>query len=63
MSNTIENMAVGKLTLNGSSALPVETGGFTVGATMTVSPETTAESGFLTVTVAGVEYQIPAYAA
>lgn len=37
--------------------------GVTIGATMTVSPETTAESGYLTITVAGVDYQIPIYAA
>lgn len=37
--------------------------GVTIGATMTVSPETTAESGYITVTVAGTAYQIPIYAA
>lgn len=37
-------------------------GGITLGATMTISPEATAESGFITVTVAGVAYQIPIYA-
>lgn len=44
-------------------ALPADgNGGVTLGATMTISPETTAESGFLTITVAGVAYQIPIYA-
>ena len=37
--------------------------GVTIGATMTVSPETTAESGYLTITVDGTSYQIPIYAA
>jgi hypothetical protein len=37
--------------------------GVTLGATMTVDPELTAESGYLTITVAGVAYQIPIYAA
>jgi hypothetical protein len=37
--------------------------GVTIGSTMTVSPELTAEDGFLTITVAGVAYQIPIYAA
>lgn len=36
--------------------------GVTIGATMTISPETTAESGFLTITVDGTSYQIPIYA-
>lgn len=36
--------------------------GVTIGATMTISPETTAESGFLTITVDGTAYQIPIYA-
>ena len=36
--------------------------GVTIGSTMTVSPEATAEDGFLTITVAGVAYQIPIYA-
>lgn len=36
--------------------------GVTLGATMTISPETGPESGFLTITVAGVAYQIPIYA-
>lgn len=36
--------------------------GVTLGATMTISPEITAESGFITITVAGVAYQIPIYA-
>ncbi len=39
------------------------TAGVTIGATMTVSPETTAESGFLTIDVDGTSYQIPIYAA
>ena len=36
--------------------------GVTLGATMTISPDLTAESGFLTITVGGVAYQIPIYA-
>jgi phage tail sheath gpL-like len=36
--------------------------GVTLGATMTISPEGAAESGFLTITVAGTPYQIPIYA-
>ena len=45
-------------------ALPADgNGGVTIGSTMTVSPETTEEDGFLTITVAGVSYQIPIYAA
>jgi hypothetical protein len=63
MSNTISKMAVGELTLKGDTALPIKVGAFTAGATMTVSPETTAESGFITVTIAGTDYQIPVYAA
>ena len=44
-------------------ALPADgNGGVTLGATMTISPEAAAESGFLTITVAGVAYQIPIYA-
>ena len=46
------------------AALPADgNGGVTIGATMTISPETTAESGFLTITVGGTSYQIPIYAA
>ena len=33
-----------------------------LGATMTISPETTAESGYLRVDIAGTIYQIPVYA-
>ena len=36
--------------------------GAVIGATMTVSPETTAESGYLRITIAGTVYQIPIYA-
>ena len=36
--------------------------GAVIGATMTVSPETTAESGYLRVDIAGTIYQIPVYA-
>ena len=36
--------------------------GAVIGATMTVSPETTAESGYLRIDVAGTIYQIPIYA-
>jgi hypothetical protein len=36
--------------------------GVTLGATMTISPELTPESGFLTITVGGTAYQIPIYA-
>lgn len=35
----------------------------TIGSTMTISPETTAESGYITIDVAGTAYQIPIYAA
>ena len=45
------------------AALPADgDGGVTIGSTMTVSPETTAEDGFLTITVDGTSYQIPIYA-
>lgn len=37
--------------------------GVTIASTMTISPETTAESGFITITVDGTAYQIPIYAA
>ena len=63
MSNTISKMVIGDLTLKGDTALPMTVGAFTAGATMTVSPEATAESGFITITIAGVAYQIPVYAA
>ncbi len=63
MSNTVQKLAVGELTLHAEDANPVTVGTFTAGATMTVSPETTAESGFITVTISGVDYQIPVYAA
>jgi len=33
-----------------------------LGATMTISPETTAESGYIRVDIAGTIYQIPVYA-
>ena len=36
--------------------------GAVIGATMTVSPETTAESGYIRIDVAGTIYQIPIYA-
>ena len=35
--------------------------GCTVGSTMTVSPETTAEDGFITILVDGVARQVPFY--
>lgn len=69
MSNTINRMGIGDLivsndlTINGDKTDPVVVGEFTSGATMTVSPETTAESGFITVTISGTDYQIPVYAA
>lgn len=45
------------------AALPADgNGGVTLGATMTISPEAAAESGFLTITVDGTAYQIPIYA-
>jgi len=45
-------------------ALPADgNGGVVIGATMTISPEAAAESGYLSITVAGVAYQIPIYAA
>ena len=34
-----------------------------VGATMTVSPEATAESGYIKVAIGATIYQIPIYAA
>ena len=37
--------------------------GVTIGSTMTISPETTAESGYITIDVGGTSYQIPIYAA
>lgn len=33
-----------------------------LGATMTISPETTAESGYIRLDLAGTIYQIPIYA-
>lgn len=63
MSNTISKQSVGELTIHAESSNPMKVGEFTLGATMTVSPETTAESGFITVTIGGVDYQIPVYAA
>jgi hypothetical protein len=33
-----------------------------LGATMTISPEATAESGYIRVDIAGTIYQIPIYA-
>lgn len=36
--------------------------GAVIGATMTVSPETTAESGYIRIDIAGTIYQIPIYA-
>jgi len=33
-----------------------------IGSTMTVSPETTAEDGYLRIDIAGTIYQIPIYA-
>ncbi len=36
-------------------------GGVTIGS-MTLSPETNPESGYLTITVGGTSYQIPIYA-
>lgn len=38
-------------------------GGFVVGATMTVSPENTAESGYFKVAIGSTIYQVPIYAA
>jgi len=35
----------------------------TTANSMTVSPETTAESGYIRVTINGTDYQIPIYAA
>lgn len=35
----------------------------TIGATMTISPEAAAESGYITIDVGGTSYQIPIYAA
>lgn len=39
------------------------TSGVTIGSTMTISPELTPESGFITIDVGGTSYQIPIYAA
>lgn len=38
-------------------------GGFVLGATMTISPETTAESGYFRVNIGATVYQVPIYAA
>lgn len=38
-------------------------GGFVVGATMTISPEASAESGYIKVAIGSTIYQIPIYAA
>lgn len=35
----------------------------TTAGSMTVSPETTQEDGYIRVTIGGVDYQIPIYAA
>lgn len=63
MSNTISRLAVGELTVHAEAANPVKVGEFTLGATMTISPEAAAESGFITVDIGGTLYQIPVYAA
>ena len=57
--NTIEKMSVGELGINNDE---VKIQGATIAA-MTVSPETTAEDGYITVDIAGTSYQIPVYAA
>lgn len=38
-------------------------GGVVIGSTMTISPEDTAESGYIRVNVGATVYQIPIYAA
>jgi len=45
------------------AALPADgNGGVVLGATMTISPEAAAESGYLRILVNGVAHQIPIYA-
>lgn len=43
------------------TAVSSATGAFVSGSTMTVSPETTAEDGFLRIKINGTTYQIPVY--
>lgn len=60
MSNTVEEMSVGKLWINGEgniNAMTVSADG------MTADPETATEAGYITITINGTDYQIPIYAA
>ena len=60
-----EKYTVGKLIINAgdTNEITIDDNAVTVGSTMTSSPETTAEDAYITVTIAGVDYQIPLYAA
>ena len=56
-------VVVGSNNSNGTILeVPVAGTGAVVGATMTISPETTAESGYIRIDLAGTIYQIPIYA-
>ena len=59
MANTIEKMVIGELGID-NDAVIIKTG--ETGSMTAKSPETDAEAGFLTVEIAGVEYEVPLYA-